>query len=98
VSNFVVLIIGEWATAAGVIGFFALKESGKLLQISKRIGLWVDAPTARLSITERSSPTEDEEAARNASRGSGVHLRIAQRQFTFIQLQFVPRILSTRMI
>jgi hypothetical protein len=41
-SRIVMLIIGGWACTFAMIGFYALSESGKLLQIRKRIELWLE--------------------------------------------------------
>ena len=41
-SLFVELMIGGWTTAFAMIAFFALRESGKLLKIRKRMTLWLD--------------------------------------------------------
>lgn len=41
-SVVVMLMIFGWTTFIGMIGFHALKESGKLLKIRRRLALWVD--------------------------------------------------------
>jgi hypothetical protein len=41
-SVFLKLMVGGWGTAFAMFGFFALKESGKLLEMHKRIGLWLE--------------------------------------------------------
>lgn len=51
-SVFAMLMIGGWSAAIAMFGFCALKESGKLLEIHKRIGLWLETSTARLTIVQ----------------------------------------------
>jgi hypothetical protein len=41
-SPFVKLMIGSWSSAIAVIGYFALKESGVLLKICRRVVLWLE--------------------------------------------------------
>jgi hypothetical protein len=41
-SPFVKLMIGSWSSAIALIGYFALKESGVLLQICRRVVLWLE--------------------------------------------------------
>jgi hypothetical protein len=56
------IIVGGWMTASGLIGFYAMRESGKLLRIRKRIALWLDdADTVRP--TEESLLIGNEDAA-----------------------------------
>ncbi len=61
-SLFVTLMIGGWTTAIAVIGFFALKESGQLLRIHKRIGLWLEDSTAPVRRPEEGLQPERENA------------------------------------
>lgn len=35
-------MIGSWSSAIALIGYFALKESGVLLQICRRVVLWLE--------------------------------------------------------
>jgi len=44
--RFAMLMIGGWACTFGMIGFYALSESGKLLKIRKRIALWLETDRA----------------------------------------------------
>ena len=41
-SRFAMLMIGGWASTFAMVGFYALSESGKLLQIRNRIALWLE--------------------------------------------------------
>jgi hypothetical protein len=41
-SIVVMLMIFGWSTCFAMVGFFALKESGKLLKIRRSIALWLD--------------------------------------------------------
>jgi hypothetical protein len=52
-SLFVKLMITGWTTALVMFGFFALRESGKLAKIGKRIAL-------RLETSTRPIPTREE--------------------------------------
>jgi hypothetical protein len=62
-SLFVTLMIGGWTTAIAMIGFCALKESGTLLRIHKRIGLWLETSAPRLSVPKGSLQPEREDVA-----------------------------------
>jgi hypothetical protein len=62
-SLFVTLMIGGWTTAIAVIGFYALKESGTLLRIHKRIGVWLETSAPRLGVSEESLQPQREDAA-----------------------------------
>ncbi len=62
-SLFVTLMIGGWTTAIAMIGFYALKESGQLLKIHKRIGVWLGNSAPRLSMSEPSMQPDREDAA-----------------------------------
>jgi len=48
------LMVGGWSTTISLVGICALKESGKLNQIRRRLALWLDA-----------SLTEDRNRAKN---------------------------------
>jgi hypothetical protein len=61
-SLFVMLIIGGWTTAIAIIGFYALKESGQLLKIHKRVGLWLEASAPRLNMPDQSLQPDREDA------------------------------------
>jgi len=41
-SVVVMLMIFGWSTFFAMIAFYALKESGKLLKIRRRMALWLD--------------------------------------------------------
>jgi len=45
-STVVMLMIFGWSATLGMIGFCALKESGKLLRIRRQIALWLYSPAA----------------------------------------------------
>jgi hypothetical protein len=45
-SVVVMLMIGGWTTTICMFAFCALKESGKLLRIRRRMALWLDASVA----------------------------------------------------
>ena len=45
-SLFVKLMIGGWSSAIAMIGYFALEESGVLLQIRRRVALWLETEQA----------------------------------------------------
>jgi hypothetical protein len=62
-SLFVKLMIGGWTTAFAMFGLCALKESGKLLEIHKRIGLWLEASAPRFSMPEERLQREGEDVA-----------------------------------
>ena len=47
--RFAMLMIGGWACTFGMIGFYALSESGKLLRLRQRIALWLGAERTRES-------------------------------------------------
>jgi hypothetical protein len=49
-SLVVKLMIGGWTTTLAMFGFYALSESGKLLQIRKRIALWLETDHAPESL------------------------------------------------
>jgi len=53
-SIVVKLIIGGWATTAAMIGVCALNESGKLLNLRKRISSWVRPSDLSHARTEES--------------------------------------------
>jgi len=36
------LIIGGWSTTFAMIGFYALQESGRLLDLRRRIARWLE--------------------------------------------------------
>jgi hypothetical protein len=55
-SFVVMLMIGGWLATLSMIGFCALKESGKLVEIHKRIGLWLE--TSAPHMPEESLRTE----------------------------------------
>jgi len=58
-SPFVKLMIGGWSSAIAMIGYFALEESGVLLQIRRRVLLWLETEHA----LEESVLPEREDAA-----------------------------------
>jgi hypothetical protein len=58
-SPFVKLMIGGWSSAIAMIGYFALEESGVLLQIRRRVLLWLETEHA----PEESVLPEREDAA-----------------------------------
>jgi len=41
-SIVVMLMVFGWSAVFAMIAFYALKESGKLLQIRRRMALWLD--------------------------------------------------------
>jgi hypothetical protein len=41
-SRFLMLMIGGWASTFAMVGFYALSESGKLLEIRKHIASWLE--------------------------------------------------------
>jgi len=43
-SIVVMLMIGGWISTLAMIGFCALKESGQLLQIRRRMAHWLHSP------------------------------------------------------
>jgi hypothetical protein len=58
------LMIGGWTAAFAMFGFCALKESGQLLVIHKRIGVWLENSAAQFKEDIKSmQPEEDEEVA-----------------------------------
>jgi hypothetical protein len=58
-SLFVKLMIAGWSSAIAMIGYFALEESGVLLQIRRRVLLWLETEHA----PEESVFSEREDAA-----------------------------------
>jgi hypothetical protein len=62
-SLFVKLMIGGWTTAFAMFGLCALKESGKLLEIHKRVGLWLETSAPRFSMPEESLQPERQDIA-----------------------------------
>jgi hypothetical protein len=56
-------MVGGWSTAFAMFGFLALKESGKLLEIHKRIGLWLETLTSPVSTPGESLQADNEDAA-----------------------------------
>lgn len=50
-SIVVMLMIFGWSAFFAMIGFYALKESGKLLEIRRRIALWLYSPAAAVAHT-----------------------------------------------
>lgn len=62
-SAFAMLMIGGWTSAIVMFGVCALKESGKLLEIHKRIRLWLESLATRLSAPEESAQPERENVA-----------------------------------
>ena len=51
-SFVVMLMIGGWLATLSMIGFCALKESGKLVEIHKRIGLWLETSAPQFRMPE----------------------------------------------
>jgi len=62
-STFVMLMIGGWTSAVGVIVGFALVESVSLIEVHRRIGVWLENSTPRLSMPEQSLQIEEEKLA-----------------------------------
>lgn len=64
-SIIVKLIITGWITTFAMIGFFALKESGKLRKIRRRISSWweASASSSAVSAPEQSLRSEDKYVA-----------------------------------
>ncbi len=62
-SVFAMLMIGGWTTAVAMFGLCAVKESGKLLEIHKRIGLWVETSASRLTIGQTNLQSERRDVA-----------------------------------
>jgi hypothetical protein len=60
---FFMLMIGGWTSAIAIIGSFALAESGKLLEIHRRIGFWLEKD----SVSEASPQNERENLVRWAA-------------------------------
>jgi len=54
---------GGWGTAFAMFGFLTLKESGKLLEIHKRIGLWLETLTPPVRVPDESLQTDNQDAA-----------------------------------
>jgi hypothetical protein len=54
-SLVVKLMIGGWITTFAMIGFFALKESGKLIKIRKRMALWLESSAPPVVSTSQAS-------------------------------------------
>jgi hypothetical protein len=61
--HFLMLMIGGWTSAIAVIGFFALAESGKLLEIHRRTGFWLEKD----SVSRASAQNERENLVRWAT-------------------------------
>jgi hypothetical protein len=58
------LIIAGWVTTFAMIGFFALKESGKLRKIRRRISSWREASaSSAVNAPEQSLRSEEEYVA-----------------------------------
>jgi hypothetical protein len=49
------LMIGGWITTLAMIGVCALNESGKLLEIGRRIVLWLETPASAVGRTSKES-------------------------------------------
>jgi hypothetical protein len=49
------LMIGEWITTLAMIGVCALNESGRLLEIGRRIVLWLETPASAVGRTSKES-------------------------------------------
>jgi hypothetical protein len=63
-SLFVILIIAGWIAAIAMIGCFALSESGKVLEIRKRIALWRETSAAvEVAASDDGLESVDENAA-----------------------------------
>ena len=62
-SLFLKLMVGGWGTAFAMFGFLALKESGKLLEIHKPIGLWLETLTPPVRVPDESLQTDNQDAA-----------------------------------
>jgi hypothetical protein len=62
-SIVVKLMIGGWATTFAMYGFFALDESGKLLEIRERIALWLETLADQVRIPEEGMEPGREDAA-----------------------------------
>jgi len=61
-SLVVMLMIGGWVATLTMIGFCALKESGKLLRIHRHIGLWLETSAPQFRMPEESLRTERKDA------------------------------------
>ncbi|MGO9405426.1 MAG: hypothetical protein ACLPVW_18365 [Terriglobales bacterium] len=61
-SVVVLLMIGGWVATLSMIGFCALKESGKLPSIHRRIGLWLEASAPQFRMPEERLRTERKDA------------------------------------
>lgn len=62
-SIVIVVMIAGWTTTLAMIGFFALKESGKLLKIRERVALWLAGLAAVVRPGEEDLDPESESAA-----------------------------------
>jgi hypothetical protein len=62
-SLFMGLMIGGWTAAAAMFAFFALKESGQLLRIRRRMALWLYQPASQAIVSlEHGFEAESEDA------------------------------------
>ena len=62
-SIVVMLMIGGWVTTFAMYGFFALDESGKLLEIREHVALWLETLAAQVRMPEEGLQAEREDAA-----------------------------------
>lgn len=61
-SLVVMLMIGGWVATLSVIGFCALNESGKLLKMHKRMGLWLETSAPQFRMPEEGVRAERSDA------------------------------------
>lgn len=61
-SLVVMLMIGGWVATLSVIGFCALNESGKLLKMHKRMGLWLETSAPQFRMPEEGIRAERSDA------------------------------------
>jgi hypothetical protein len=63
-SEFVMLMIAGWIATIAMIGCFALSESGKLLEIRKRLASWRETlAAAKAAASDDRLKSADEKAA-----------------------------------
>jgi hypothetical protein len=58
-SIVVMLMIFGWSASIAMIGFYALKESGKLLEIRRRLALWLDNTLTPAVVGSEESPKHE---------------------------------------
>jgi hypothetical protein len=62
-SFFAKLMLASWGTAIAMIGGCALYESGKLLDVLKRMAAWLESTTPQVSVPQGSLQAEHEDVA-----------------------------------